>query len=295
MHLVVGHPEDSCCAALIERMAAEGFDARLVSAPLNAPFRNTLHIDANGRASTALGLDGAVERLDSIFLRSSGPLDPAGWDAADHAYMQAEIQAAMLAWVSAVDCPVVNRVNAELWYRPRVPLLHWLAPLRASGLRMPETIVTDDTEAIDEFRDGLESRHVPGAVLTSLARHETWLVAPDEWTGVLGLSRHGPVCLSEPHGPARSLCIIGDAMVWNGEPAPTELALAPRLLRFARLAGLQFVEIAIARVHDGAAVVHVDPLPRLENFDGAARDRIVEALTDLLVGRASASLAEARP
>jgi hypothetical protein len=296
MHLIVGHLQDSCCAALLKRVASEGFDVRLIEAPLDAPALHSLQVEPDGRASTVRGSSpGLAEPIESLFLRASGTIDPAGWDAADHAYMQAEIQATMLAWISALDCPVVNRVGAELWYRPRLPLLHWLAPLRASGLRSPDTIVTNDGEEISRFRKCLEDRAAPGAVLTSLARHETWLVAPDEWPGVLGLSRHGPVCLSEPHGTARSLCVVGDEVIWDRHPSSMELALAPRLLRFAQLTGLQFVELAVAQVHDGPAVVHIDPLPRLENFAGEAQDCIIGALADLLVGRTLARIVEACP
>lgn len=296
MHLVLGHPEDSCCAALLKRLASQGFEARLTAAPLEAPSLHSLRIDPNGSASTELRLgDGPAEPVESVFVRSSGAVDPVGWDPVDHAYMQAELQAAMLAWLSALECPVVNRVNAELWYRRRLPLLHWLPLLRACGLRIPETIVTDSAEAIGGFRDDLEGRDVPGAVFMSLAQHNAWLVGPGEWDGVMALKAYGPVCLMEPHGSVTMLCVVGHDLVWGGDPSPAEAKLAAQLRRFARTAGLDFVEIGLARVEAGLAVVHVDPLPRLEHFAEKAQGRILDALTDLLVGRMAGTLAEVQP
>jgi len=289
MHLVLGLPEDSCCRALLERFAARGHDARLIASPFEAPARIALRIGADGVAETVLALGGgAAEPVDSVFVRARAPLDPAGWAPADYGYMQAETQASLLGWLTALDCPVVNRLNAELWYRPRTTLLHWLALLRGCGLPVPETIVSDSVEALTAFRARLEAGEVPGAVLRSLSREGSWLVAGGEWGGVRALQAHGPVCLAEPHAAVRALCVVGARIVWNGEPAAAEAALAERLMRFARMAGLAFVEIALGEVRGGPAVVQVDPLPRLENFGDAAQRAIVEALADLLTGQPAA-------
>lgn len=296
MHLVLGHPDDLCCSALAERLAARGLAVRLIASPFEAPSRLSLHIDSDGRTSTALTLgEGPAEPVESVFVRSRGTLDPAGWEPADYAYMQAESQATMLAWLSALDCPVINRLNAELWYRPRTSLLHWLALLRGCGLRLPETIVSDSVEALAAFRGRLEAGEVPGAVFKSLARDGAWLVGPDEWSGVGALQAHGPVCLAEPHGPVRLLCIVGRQIVWAGEPSPAERALSGVLLRFARAAGLAFVEIALGEVRTGPAVVHVDPLPKLEHFERAAQRRIVDALAEVLAGQPAVAPVEAQP
>jgi hypothetical protein len=61
------------------------------------------------------------------------------------------------------------------------------------------------------------------------------------------------------------------------------VALEPALSRFAAAAHLTFVEIALAPVRRGLAVVLVDTLPRLEHFALAARARIIDSLVALLV------------
>jgi hypothetical protein len=294
MHLVLGHPDDPCCTALLEKLEVAGCEARLIAAPLEAPARHNLRIDSNGTSSTALILgERPAERIESVFVRSSGAVDKAGWEPADHTYMQAEVHAAMLGWLFALDCPVVNRVNAELWYRARLPLLHWLGRLRACGLLIPDVIITNDEADVDRFRRDAERCEVRGAVFLSLAQLNSWLVGRDEWNGVMALSAHGPVCLAEPHGPVRLLCIVGQDIIWDREPASDEAALSARLLRFAHLAGLEFVEIGLARVHAGIAVVHVELLPRLERFPQDAQSRILDGLMDLLLGTAVHRLAEA--
>jgi hypothetical protein len=60
--------------------------------------------------------------------------------------------------------------------------------------------------------------------------------------------------------------------------------LAPRFLEFAETARLASVEIAVAPVRSGRAVVLVEPLVRLEDFRQSAREQILDALVTLLTG-----------
>lgn len=294
MHLILGYPNDSCCAALLEKLAGAGCEARLIAGPLETPARHQLHIDSNGTSSTTLVLgDRTAEPIESVFVRSNGAVDRAGWASADHAYVQAETHAALLGWLFALDCPVVNRVNAELWYRARLPLLHWLGRLRTCGLPVPEVIISDDEAEIDRFRRESEGRDVPGAVFLSLAQQNSWLVGRDEWNGVMTLRTHGPVCLAEPHGPVDLLCIVGQDIIWEHEPTSDEATLSERLLQFTRSVSLEFVEIGLACVSTGLAVVHVELVPRLERFSQKARSRILDRLMVLLLGRAASRPTEA--
>ena len=224
-----------------------------------------------------------MEQIESVFVRSTGMLDPADWSLSDLNYMQAEFHAALLAWLTALECPVINRVPAELWYRSRLPLLHWLAPLRSCGLRVPDTIISSEPSKLEEYRADAESNGTGGAVFQSLVQQNSWLVWPEDWMGVAELSKHAPVCLSEPHGSVSLLCVVGRTIVWNHEPSADEAALSDQLVRFASLTGLDFVEVGLASVHAGIAVVHVDLLPRLERFTSAAREEIVDRLAMLLL------------
>ena len=289
MHVVLGYPSDSCCTAVAARLESLGLSVCRLNAPFAAPDCFSLAIDARGRATARLALAGdRLEPVESVLVRSSGTLDPAGWDAADHAYMQVETQAAALAWLAALDCPVVNGADAELWYRPRKPLLYWRSLLNACGIGVPDILITSDAADVHRFRDTLEAAGVPGAICRSLARHQDWLVTADDWPGVAALQRHVPVCLTEPHGPVTLLCLVGGTLVWDSAPPPAAAALSEKLVRFAERAKLSFVEIGLAELRRGWAVVHVDPTPMLEHFGSAAGRRIVDALTGLLTDRAPA-------
>jgi hypothetical protein len=285
MHLILGHTQDACCADVLSRLRKRGLRARLVTAPLEPPGRLIWHLDSNGLTTRLTLDDGPAEEIESVFVRSTGWLDPNGWEPADHAYMQSETHAALLACLAGLPCPVINRASAALWYRPRNSFAGWLPLLSRCGLPAPEMVLTDDPEEARAFGRRLEAAGVPGVVCTSLTQHTAWLVGPADWDGLAAVQTRTPVCLSEPHGPALAACVVGRRVIWNGRPGSSAAALEPPLLRLAAEAGLDFLEVAVAPVRRGTAVVLVEPLPQLELFGPSARAGIVDSLIGLLTGK----------
>lgn len=293
MHLLLGHSEDPCCAGVFARLEARGLPARIVAAPLTSPAQLTWRLDAGGLASS-LYSDVPDTAITGVLVRDTGWLEPAGWDAADHAYMQAELRAVTLAWLAGLACPVVNRPDAALWYRAGAPLLAWRALLRRCGLPLPEVVVTSDPAEAGAFRRRLAADGVAGAVYAPLTEAAVYLLADDDaWERLAALQARAPVCLTEPHGAPTLACIIGDSVIWDRVPPPEAVALEPALRRFAAAAGLAFVEIALAPVRRGLAVVMVEPLPRLEHFALPARDRILDALVALLTPKGAVTPVDA--
>ena len=293
MHLVLGHLQDACCAGVLARLEARGLPARLMATPLESPARFAWRLDGDGLTTHFALDDGPSIDIDSVLVRSTGWIDPDGWEPADHAYMQSEFQAALLAWLAGLNCPVVNRSSAALWYRPLNPLLVWQPLLRRCGLLAPETVVTDDPDTAYAFGGRLEAAGVPGAVCTSLTRDIAWLVGRSDWIGLAAVQGRTPVCLVEPHGQTRPACIVGREVIWESSPSPEEISLEPGLLSLAAEAGLNFLEVATASSRRGLAVVLVEPLPRLDHFDPVTRKKILDTLTDLLAP--SHRVQEARP
>lgn len=288
MHLVLSQYRDACCEGVLSRLVSRGLDARHLATPFEPPARFAWRLDAHG-LTTQLALDdGPPIDVESVFVRHVPWVDPCGWEQADHAYMQSETQAALLAWLAALPCPVVNRPSAALWYRHANPLLNWHALLRRCGLSTPETVVTDEEEAARRFARALEADGVPGAVCTSLTQEAAWLVGPGDWAGLTAVQMRTPICLTEPHGEVRTACIVGGAVIWNGAPSRDEASLTRGLRRLADETRLDFLEVAAARCRHGPAVVLVDPRPRLEHFTADTQATILDALADLLARPARA-------
>jgi hypothetical protein len=282
VHLLLGHSGDSCCAGVLARLAARGLPAQIVASPLAPPARLAWRL-ADGGLTSRLDLDDDPAEIAGVLVRGTAWLDPAGWAPEDHAYMQAEMLAATLAWLAGLPCPVVNRPSAALWYRGRASLFAWRPLLRRCGLPVPEQLITNDPAEARAFGRRLAAEGVAGAVYAPLTGEAGYLVATDAaWEGLADLQERSPVCLSEPHGAARPACIVGGQVVWDDDPPLETRALAPHLARLAAATGLDFLEVVTAPLRCGLGVVMVEPMPVLEHFATPTRVRILDALTALL-------------
>lgn len=287
MHVLLGHSGDSCCAGVLARLSARGLPARIVASPLAPPARLAWRLDGSGLTSRLVLDDDPVE-IAGVLVRGTAWVDPVGWAPEDHAYMQAEMLAATLAWLAGLPCPVINRPSAALWYRGRDSLLAWRPLLRRCGLPVPDQFITNDPAEARDFGHSLAADGADGVVYAPLTSDVGYLVATDSaWQGLANVQKRSPVCLSEPHGAARPACIVGSEIVWDGAPPPEARALEPRLRRLATASGLDFLEVVTAPFRGSIGVVMVEPMPVLEHFAPHSRVRILDALTALLAPAAT--------
>ena len=202
-----------------------------------------------------------------------------GWQPDDLAYMHAETQAALLAWLWSLPCPVVNRYSPAIWYSPKVSLLCWQYLLRRCGFPTLETLVTNEEEEARAFGQRLAQEGVAGAVYGPLTSEARYLIIDDkDWNGLAAMQRCAPVCLTYPHGAAQFVCLAGEHVVWEGEPPPEAALLEPAIRRFALETGLAFVAFAFAQTAQGFCVIAVESHPYFEHFGDAARQQIVEGI-----------------
>lgn len=261
------------------------------------PSRFAWRLD-NEQSTSQLVWDDEPPVLDAqiagVLVRSIGWIEPTGWQPADLAYMQAETQAALLAWLWSLPCPVVNRYPAAIWYRPKVSLLCWQYLLQRCGLPTLETLVTNVEQEARAFGRRLAQRGVQGAVYGPLTSNIRYLVTDEkDWSGLAAIQRCAPVCLTYPHGAAQFVCVAGEQVVWEGEPSAEAPQLEPALRRFATATGLAFVEFAFAPTVQGICVIAVETHPHFEHFGDTARQQIVEGLVQFLtddLGHRSKSL-----
>jgi hypothetical protein len=272
---------------LQDMLHIRGCSARIISNPMASPWRLAWHLD-NTRCSSKLACDGEPpiqdHEIEGVVVRPFGWIDPEGWQADDLAYIQSENQAALLAWLWSLPCPVINRYRSGIWFRPQVPLLCWYPLLRQCGLPVPETLVTNIEQEARDF--GLRHRMAGlrgTAVYSPLTAYARYLLSSDEdWAGVGAMQRYAPVCLAYPHEAPQLVCVVGEEVIYNGEPTHEAAALAPALQRFACAAGLTFLQLALAANEQGVAVVSVEPYPQLEIFGEGARRQALDAIMDIL-------------
>ena len=287
MYLLLGDVQDPCCLSVRDELEARNYPTLVISNPLADPARFAWSLNNELSASQLTGDQGTLipdDQIAGVLVRSAGWLDPTGWQPKDLAYMQAETQAALLAWLSSLACPVVNRYPPAIWYRQQVPLLFWQPLLRRYGLPTLETLVTNvEQEARTFGRDGAQAG-IEGVVYGPLSSDVKYLVAQDkDWQGLAAMQQIAPVSLTYPHGAAQFVCVAGERVVWEGERSPRLADLEPALRQFARAAGLGFVELAFAPVAGDMCVIAVEPHPYLGHFGVSARQQIVNGIVEILI------------
>lgn len=287
MFLLLGGPGDTCCRLVCDGLEARGAAARLVANPLAEPTRFSWWLDT-GKPRSSLMLDKCMsvpnEELAGVLVLGPALVDPAGWRPSDFLYAQVETQAALLAWLWSLECPVVNRYPPHIWYRPRAPLVSWRRLLESCGLSIPPTLITnveDDARSFgrEHATGGLEA--VIYGPLTSDVRY--LVTSADDWKGLSALQQVTPVCLSLPHGEPQHVCVVGGTVIWDGTPSSAMAGLEPSLSTFAAAVGLEFLELSLAPVSGEVCVIAVETHPLLDAFTPEAQDRIVEQLVELFL------------
>jgi hypothetical protein len=264
-------------------LVARNFPVRMMQYPLTHGSRFSLWLD-NERSVSQLAWDQNPpvpdNQIAGVLVRSYGWIDPEGWQPEDFPYVQAETQAALLAWLWSLDCPVVNRYPSKIWFQPQVPLLSWQRLLRKCNLPTQETIVTNVEQEARAYGKRSASDEVVGAVYGPLTVKGRYLITSDEdWSRLADVQRITPICLTYPHGEAQFVCVAGERVVSQIESG---------LRCFARAAGLAFVELAFAPTSEGNCVIAVEPKPHFEHFGELAQEQIVEGLVDLLTAGSAA-------
>lgn len=290
MYLLLGDPQDPVCLGVRAVLESREYPTQMLANPLAHPSRFFWRLD-NERSISRLAWDEETPVLDDqitgVLVRNTGWIDPLGWQPIDLTYMQAETQAGLLAWLWSLACPVVNRYSAALWFGAKASLLLWQPLLRCCGLPVLETLVTNSEPEARAFRRRLTMAGAPCAVYGPLTSDVRYLVTGDkDWNGLAAMQRCAPVSLTYPHGAAQFLCVVGDQVVWEGEPSTEATLLEPALRRFATAAGLTFVELALASTATGICVIAVESHPHFEHFGDAAQQQIIKELVQLLTTEA---------
>ena len=287
MYLILGSKEDLCCRYVRDVLQAEGRDVTVVPNLLAPPLLFSWRFENAACASMiaweeAQGQVLSDAEIEGVLVRSIR------WDALtnlsleDRAYVQTEIQAAVLAWLWSLSCPVVNRYPAHIWFRSQDALLFWHPLLLRCGLPALETLVSNVQDEARAFGERSQAGGALYAPLTSSARFP--VTSDRDWAGIAAMQGYAPVSLTLPYEDPQVACVVGTQVVWDGSGAPGEefTSLELALVSFAAGSGLAFVEVSVASTAKGVRVTGVNPYPRVEQFSRDAQQKIATRLARYL-------------
>ena len=165
MYLLLGDQKSTICTPMLELLKAEGHNARVIENPLLSPFCFALRLDTFTSASWLSWEDDthlSDKEIEGVLVCRPVRIPSEGWEAAELSYAEKENRAALLAWLWSLECPVVNRYPAALWFQPDLPLLFWQAQLERCGLStLPSVITNAEQEADDSSRISAPNQCLP--------------------------------------------------------------------------------------------------------------------------------------
>src|SRR5215471_7374463 len=281
MYLLLSSGYDELSQLIADGLKSRGRSSLIVNSTFGDGLKLSWRLNNKTSESQLTLRDGrvlAADQIEGVLVRSIGWIDPLGWQPEDLAYIHTETQAALLGWLKALSCPVIGRLPASIWYRPQMPISCWQPLLARCGLSVTETLVTNVDHELELFRQATPI----GAVYSPFSSADRYLVDGDsDWKGISALAACAPVCLAVPHGQTRRVCLIGEELVWDGDPLDEANRIRSALIEFASLAELNFVEFATAESLDGLSIVGVNPIPSIERFSDLSRRVIAECALNI--------------
>ncbi|MCL6526941.1 MAG: hypothetical protein K6T57_08655 [Thermaceae bacterium] len=285
MYLLVGSPLDACIAQVSHRLRLQGDAVLVTPEPLAGEGRVCWELSSE-RSASRLELGGqriAETEWRGVMVRGmGGPSQPAEWEQRDYAYMGAESQSALLAWLKSLPCPVVNPPQAEIFYRERT-LPEQRVWLHRAGFSMPPLLLTNRLAQARAFARRWEGRlsYVP---LTSATRYP--IDSPSQWAELERLMAHFPVLLMEPEAPSLYLSLAADVAVWSGDP-PSGRArgrLERSAQRLARLLGVSMLQLELRMGEGSTQAVGFGLHPEFGWHPQAQQEALAEGIVRAMQG-----------
>lgn len=276
VYLIIGDERDSCVPTV--RSALERHGKAVLTSPNPFGSAGRLRWRFDTRTSSleyafAGGPGDLGGALEGVFVRAFAALqDITGWSPEDAAYMHSEGMAALLAWLHALECPVVGRPSDDAWYRPQRPLPEWVGVLAACGLATPEVIVTNAPEA-----QGFAAAWSGQAIYQPLTSPRSYVIHGPAWAELAKVMAHVPVCLFEPlDGATGAVTLVGERLFWTNPLAGEGWDEGVR--RVAARLESDFVQLNYQLAPSGPRFTTVNLQPLLELHDPTDQERIADEI-----------------
>ena len=116
LFVIIGAAVDECAERVAGSLRETGREVVLSADPLVDPYALTWRLGSPASEDViSWGTDARSGReIAGVFVRGARALiDPSEWTVRDSAYVQSERHAALIAWLAALPCPVINRPSPD--------------------------------------------------------------------------------------------------------------------------------------------------------------------------------------
>jgi hypothetical protein len=158
MYLLLGEEDDLLCSSICGALMGKGYEARVIPDIFGRSARTVWRLDSEQSSTQLVFEDGtslSEREILGVFVRRPSFAVRDGWTVEDATYLYAEKEAALLGWIENLNCPVINRYPAELWFEAPPSIRFWCKQLEMCGLQGAES-EPKDTSGISDLPEGEE-------------------------------------------------------------------------------------------------------------------------------------------
>jgi hypothetical protein len=287
--MIIGREEDLCCGLVRKQLEQRGRDVLWLPEDRLFPGLDFVwkvwETGVDGFARYA-GHEARFEALDSVLARFYGiAVSPETYATKDGQYLCSEWHALTMAWLSALPCPVINRLKPELWYKPKLNTPSLLALVPDSPFRSPRTLITTCFEDCQAFYARCD-RRVKYTPLTQTLSYP--LENADDLARLEKLIGTLPIQLMEiREGDRVEAFVVGSKALFIGEDgkrfADVPGTIEAGCRNLARRLGLAFCQISLTLNGGKAWCLGADRFPEFYPLRPEIREEIAGELVELML------------
>ncbi|HEX4270740.1 MAG TPA: hypothetical protein VHZ32_05115 [Rhizomicrobium sp.] len=270
MILVLADPTDRLAVDLMTRLERSGIAAHRAGPDNWNALRFSWELPGEVQGHVVCGdRRVALNEISGVLVRALPVVTGLSYKETDDEYLLMEWNAALLGFLKALPCPVINRPRPGRHFRQ--PLLTAFAPaLEKAGFLLPDLLVTASPQ---EARDFL--RVNPTAMM----------VPPDGESRRLesGVAPPLPSCLiAVPDGAHWNVIIVGQQVFCT---QPLSQLLSRSCVAAMQALELGFAALSVISNSGGDWLIELDERPRIESLPSSVRSPAIDALAALLKGK----------
>lgn len=286
-YLLIGDDDDLCCSLVCSMLRGRNCRVYVTPEPFTGSMSLAWFLDTTSSRSILRLDDGRVisdADWDGVLVRAQGePRNAEQWKQVDEMYVGQESRAALLAWLWMLPCPVVNRLDADLWFRPYHSFPEWQTLFTQCALPTPALHITNNPASACRFAD----RWKGSTIYAPLTSYKHYLVSTaEQWNDLTTLMKHVPVALIEPTTDASFYAtLVREQIVWSDDSylcGEERIVFEAKLLHLRQLLHIDFLQVVLASSERGPLCTDLSVFPQLDHHSSEQQRRIAIELTALL-------------
>jgi hypothetical protein len=264
--LILAEPTDRLAVDLMARLEQSGIAAHRAGPDNWNALRFSWELPGEVQGHVVCGdRRVALSEISGVLVRALPVVTGLSYKETDDEYLLMEWNAALLGFLKALPCPVINRPRPGRHFRQ--PLLAVFSPvLEKAGFLLPDLLVTPSPQEAREF----------------LRVNPTAMIVPPQGRLESGAAPPMPSCLiAAPGGVSQNVIVVGQQAF---SAATLSQRLSRRCIAATQALELQFAALRVISDSDDDWLIELEECPRGDDLPPPVHNPAIDALAALLKG-----------